>query len=144
MKEGTGQDPFEEERSDSDEELDSEPGSIHSGSKPNPGQPREEPTTDAASQGESVESAKDASSTSPDIPYKFRRSEITAGRDRVPLFLHEETKNDEKDARIKLEDRLDEDVPKTDLREALLKAGLENLDDAERHLETWGYGMTFD
>jgi hypothetical protein len=62
----------------------------------------------------------------------------------VPLFLQEETKQAERDAQRELEDRFGDDVSLTDLREALVLAGLDNLDEAEGQLEAWGYGMTFD
>ncbi|WP_231187570.1 hypothetical protein [Haladaptatus sp. DYF46] len=78
------------------------------------------------------------------IPYKFRRDGVQDGRDRVPLFLQKDTKSAERDALRELEDRFDDDVSLTDLREALMKVGLQHLDEAEGHLEEWGYGMTFD
>jgi predicted nuclease with TOPRIM domain len=62
----------------------------------------------------------------------------------VPLFLLPETKRAERDALRELEERFDADVSLTDLREALVRAGLEHLDDVESELEEWGYGMTFD
>nr|WP_233274848.1 hypothetical protein [Haladaptatus cibarius] len=78
------------------------------------------------------------------IPYKFRRDGVQDGRDRVPLFLQKDTKSAERDALRELEERFDDDVSLTDLREALMKVGLRHLDEAEVHLEEWGYGMTFD
>ncbi|CQR52613.1 hypothetical protein BN996_03226 [Haloferax massiliensis] len=42
------------------------------------------------------------------------------------------------------EDRFEENVSLTDLREALMKVGLQHLDETEECLEEWGYGMTFD
>lgn len=78
------------------------------------------------------------------IPYKLRRDSVQDGRNRVPLFLQEDTKAAERNALRELEDRFDENVSLTDLREALILAGLEQIDDAEEQLEHWGYGMTFD
>nr|WP_225316460.1 hypothetical protein [Haloferax sp. CBA1149] len=78
------------------------------------------------------------------IPYKFRRDGVQDGRDRVPLFLQKETKVAERDALHELEDKFEENVSLTDLREALVKVGLQHLDEAEECLEDWGYGMTFD
>jgi len=43
-----------------------------------------------------------------------------------------------------LEDRFDGSVSMTDLREALVKVGLDNLDETEATLEEWGYGLTFE
>ena len=65
-------------------------------------------------------------------------------RSRVPLFLQGETKRDKRNAQRELEARFDDDVSLTDLREALVLAGLEHLDEVEGQLEDWGYGMTFD
>jgi hypothetical protein len=78
------------------------------------------------------------------IPYKFRRDSVQDGRDRVPLFLQPETKTAEREAMRELEDRFDDSVSMTDLREALVKVGLDNLDETEAALEEWGYGLTFE
>jgi hypothetical protein len=78
------------------------------------------------------------------IPYKFRRNGVQDGRNRVPLFLQKETKSAERDALRELEDRFDDDVSLTDLREALVQVGLQHLDEVESGLEEWGYGMTFE
>jgi hypothetical protein len=78
------------------------------------------------------------------IPYKYRRDSVQDGRNRVPLFLQPETKTAEREALRELEERFDDNVSLTDLREALVKVGLEHLDKTEESLEEWGYGMTFD
>ncbi|WP_226042854.1 hypothetical protein [Natrinema sp. DC36] len=129
MKEGAGEDPF----ASSDESTDT----------------TEETTTTetATSESETVETESTQSSRqrrSMQIPYKFRRDGVQDGRERVPLFLQSETKNSERDAQRELEDRFDDDVSLTDLREALMKAGLDHLDEVEAHLEEWGYGLTFE
>lgn len=128
MKEGAGEDPFasdepttsSEERTESTETRDSD-------------------RTD----GEVPRAATTSTDQSFHIPYKFRRESVQEGRDRVPLFLHEETKRDERDAQRELENRFDDSVSLTDLREALMRVGLEHLDEVEDQLEEWGYGMTF-
>jgi len=79
-----------------------------------------------------------------EIPYKYRRDSVQDGRDRVPLFLQPETKTAEREALRELEERFDDNVSLTDLREALVKVGLEHLDETEESLEEWGYGMTFE
>lgn len=78
------------------------------------------------------------------IPYTLRRDSVQDGRNRVPLFLQSETKTAERDALRELEDRFDDDVSLTDLREALIVVGLGRLDEVEEQLERWGYGMTFE
>lgn len=116
MKKGAGEDPFAED----------------SGASTEP-----EETEDEAEDDENV-------ARSMQIPYKFRRDGVQDGRSRVPLFLQSETKAAERDALRELEDRFDDDVSLTDLREALVMVGLEHLDEAEEQLESWGYGMTFE
>lgn len=129
MKEGAGEDPFaEESSSESDTESEEDP--------------TEERTDSPAA--EQTESQTSSSQQSMRIPYKFRRDGVQDGRDRVPLFLKPETKRAERDALREMEERFGADVSLTDLREALVKAGLEHLDDAEQELEAWGYGMTFE
>lgn len=134
MKQGAGENPFADE-SDSEE----------------PGEKNE--TNEAATSPDADEETDATDATEPrretrqravQIPYKFRRNGVQDGRNRVPLFLQKDTKSAERDALRALEERLDEDVSLTDLREALVKVGLEHLDEVEMHLEEWGYGMTFD
>lgn len=125
MKEGAGEDPF------SDDSVRSE----DDGTKSTGG--------DAVSgQTEEADSRED-SPRQVDIPYKFRRDGVQDNRTRVPLFLHEETKRAEREAQRELEERFDNDIALTDLREALVKAGLENLENVEGQLEKWGYGVQF-
>jgi hypothetical protein len=130
MKEGAGEDPFAED----DEITDSESA--------------DQADTDAT-QTSSDTATETADTQRPDqqqiqIPYKFRRDGVQDGRDRVPLFLQGDSKSAERDALREIEHRFDDDVALTDLREALVKVGLEHLDEVEIHLEEWGYGMTFD
>ena len=130
MKEGAGEDPFAEETTADD-------------SDPVEADADAQATADAPSDQSSTETAE-SQQQSMTIPYKFRRDGVQDGRDRVPLFLLPETKRAERDALRELEERFDADVSLTDLREALVRAGLEHLDDVEGELEEWGYGMTFD
>lgn len=132
MKQGAGEDPFAEE-SDSEQ--------------PETGNETNDATTSTdtdSEENDEAESGRDVSQQSMQIPYKFRRDGVQDNRSRVPLFLQKDTKSAERDALRALEEQLDEDVSLTDLREALVKVGLEHLDEVEGHLEEWGYGMTFD
>jgi hypothetical protein len=130
MKEGAGEDPFaSSNESAGGEEAATEASTTESG-------------TEERATGETTESSRQQRSMQ--IPYKFRRDGVQDGRERVPLFLQSDTKSGERDAQRELEDRFDDDVSLTDLREALMKTGLEHLDEVEEHLEEWGYGMTFD
>ncbi|WP_353633236.1 hypothetical protein ABSL23_00490 (plasmid) [Halobacterium sp. NMX12-1] len=132
MKEGAGEDPF----ASNDESAGVEDAATESSTS-------ESATTEAESAAaETGESSRQQRSMQ--IPYKFRRDGVQDGRERVPLFLQSDTKSGERDAQRELEDRFDDDVSLTDLREALMKTGLDHLDEVEEHLEEWGYGMTFD
>jgi hypothetical protein len=130
MKEGAGEDPF----ADGTTTDDPDPVEADSESQTAAERTREQSNT------ETVERQQQSMT----IPYKFRRDGVKDGRDRVPLFLRPETKRAERDALRELEERFDANVSLTDLREALVQAGLEHLDDVEEELEEWGYGMTFD
>jgi len=132
MKEGAGEDPFAEmsaETDDSDlEQTETEPEHA----------PEEDSVTN--------ESGTERSSPSQEfrIPYKFRRDGVQDGRDRVPLFIMDQTKQAEREALRDLEERFGGNVSLTDLREAVVRAGLDDLDSVADTLEEWGYGMTFD
>jgi hypothetical protein len=131
MKEGAGEDPF------ADDTTSPAPASedrSEATEVEEPDEPSAETATDERSDGR----------RSIRIPYKFRRDGVQDGRSRVPLFLQPETKTAERDALRELEERFDDDVSLTDLREALVMVGLAHLDEVEVHLEEWGYGVTFD
>ena len=129
MKEGAGEDPFRDDEEFTGSESMEEPNT--GGSETTDSSVTE--TTDTQLSGQQMQ-----------IPYKFRRDGVQDGRDRVPLFLHSDTKSAERDALRELEDRFDDDVSLTDLREALAKVGLQHLNEVEHCLEEWGYGITFD
>jgi hypothetical protein len=128
MKEGAGEDPFASDEATTDGEERPESTETRASDQPD---------------GNDRDDAGTSRSQSFQIPYKFRRESVQEGRDRVPLFLHDETKRDERDAQRELESRFDDSVSLTDLREALMRVGLEHLDEVEVQLEEWGYGMTF-
>ncbi|MFC7043845.1 hypothetical protein [Halonotius sp. GCM10025705] len=131
MKEGAGEDPFADEGDVAVEKSESSAPdpAMEGGSEP-----------DDIAEDDSSQSTEQAMN----IPYKFRRDSVQDNRDRVPLFLQAETKTAEREAMRELEERFDDNVSMTDLREALVKVGLEHLDETEATLEEWGYGLTFD
>ncbi|WP_224270954.1 hypothetical protein [Haloprofundus salinisoli] len=129
MKEGAGEDPFAEDVEP--ETQDDKPSGDIS-------------TEEAQEETETTSRNQSTQQRTMQIPYKFRRDGVQDGRTRVPLFLQPETKNAERDALREMEERFNDDISLTDLREALMRVGLEHLDEAEVHLEEWGYGMTFD
>jgi len=143
MKEGAGEDPFADDDTQSEPAAD-EPTGDNSAVDKSPG---DGPGTGSAAELDTTIETDDrhgGDQQSLQIPYKFRRDGVQDGRDRVPLFIHEDTKSEERDAQRELEDRFNDDVSLTDLREAVMKAGLQHLDEVEANLEEWGYGMTFD
>lgn len=135
MKQGAGENPFAE-NSDTDKEQ-----SPTADDKPD----NETQLTDVDSENSGIARSENRGSSQPmQIPYKFRRDGVQDGRDRVPLFLHSDTKSAERDALRELEEQFDSNVSLTDLREALVISGLNHLDEVKTQLEDWGYGMTFD
>ena len=132
MKEGAGENPFADDVEESDETT-SEP-------KRSAERDRQSSSDDESNETES----RQRDQRQVQIPYKFRRDGVQDGRNRVPLFLQKETKDGEREAQRELEDRFDDDVSLTDLREALVMVGLDHLDEVEGQLREWGYGMTFD
>jgi hypothetical protein len=133
MKEGAGEDPFADDAPKSDADTTGDRSEDADGSAPlDDDDTGGNPSADSSGR-ERVR-----------IPYKFRRDGVQDGRDRVPLFLHPETKRTERDALHELEERFDGDVSLTDLREAVMKVGLTHLDEVEGSLEEWGYGMRFE
>lgn len=139
MKQGAGENPFDEDADPVDEE-DDEQSTDATNELEDPAVSSDSDFEDNTMSGSQAGKRQQ----SIQIPYKFRRNGVQDGRDRVPLFLQSETKSAERDALRDLEKRLDNDVSLTDLREALVKVGLEHLDEVEVQLEEWGYGMTFD
>lgn len=129
MKEGAGENPFAE---------DDEPTEKKSRNQ------RKSPETQSTPESRSETSERQRSQQQVQIPYKFRRDGVQDGRDRVPLFLQEDTRRAEREALRELEERFDNGVSTTDLREALMKVGLQHLGEVEAELEEWGYGMKFD
>jgi len=136
MKKGAGEDPFAEDVEEEAETATDTKDEQETGSDRDSSREQHSDTRSASTSDESRRTMQ--------IPYKFRRSGVQDGRDRVPLFLQEETKAKEREATRELESQLDENVTVTDLREALVKVGLSHLDDVEDHLKEWGYGMEFD
>lgn len=130
MKEGSGDDPFADPISEPEiDDTDDEPAiDAETTETPN--------DTEATTQSTSQQLSE--------IPMILRRDSVHSGRNRVPLFLQQDTQREERDALRELEDQFDGDVALTDLREALVMSGLEHLDDVEEQLREWGYGLTFD
>jgi hypothetical protein len=89
------------------------------------------------------ETDEDASSDDGDdaLPFIFARRTVKADREAVPVYVQDDTANEIEEAQRELDQQFDSDkVMALDVREALVRAGLENFDDVERVMEEWGYG----
>lgn len=77
-----------------------------------------------------------------DLPYVLRRERVKDERPEVhQLFVRRSTHDRAIDAERTLQDRLDDDLSRTDAREAIYLAGMAHLDDAESILRSWGYDL---
>lgn len=75
------------------------------------------------------------------IPYKLRREKVNEGRDQVPFFLREEVINAEDEFQDTLEEILDENVYKSDYREAAMVVAQRNPELVVEVLREWGYDL---
>lgn len=76
------------------------------------------------------------------LPYILRRDKVKDERPEVhQLFVQEETHSAAISAERELEDRISDDLSRTDAREAIYRAGMQHLDDAEEILRRWGYDL---
>lgn len=150
MKEGAGGDPFADDEADSEstpplEETSSRSSAENASDDESTAPSEENPTRERTDQETEMQQPRRSTETRvAQIPYKFRRNGVQDGRNRVPLFLQDETKRDERETLRELENRFDEDVTLTDLREAVVKVGFQHSDEIAAQLMEWGYGMTFD
>jgi len=81
-----------------------------------------------------------SSSETTEIPWIYRRSGITDGREKtVQLHLQQSTLEDEVTQLSEIEDLVGEPVKKADLREAAYLVGLNHLGEVTDHLREWGY-----
>ena len=75
------------------------------------------------------------------IPYKLRREKVNEGRDQVPFFLREEVIDAEDELQDTLEELLDENVYKSDYREAAMVVAQRNPEFVAEVLREWGYDL---
>ncbi|MFB6164375.1 MAG: hypothetical protein ABEJ31_04375 [Haloarculaceae archaeon] len=77
-----------------------------------------------------------------ELPYVLRRERVKDERPEVhQLFVQQETHDAAVEAERELENRLDVDLSRTDAREAIYRAGMAHLGDAEEILREWGYDL---
>jgi len=135
MKEGTT-DPFATDDSEDEQPDETVSTDSQTDESDSPAQPAS--TTDESDATQSQSSGNTSQFDRSDLPRIVGRDKVKDDRDDVhQLFVYEDTAEKEKDARRELEDRLG-DVYKLDAREAIYRAGMQNLDDAEDILREWG------
>ncbi len=75
------------------------------------------------------------------LPFIFARRTVKADRDAVPVYVQDQTATEIDELERDMSQTFDGDkVMSLDVREALIRAGLENVDDVQRVMEDWGYG----
>jgi hypothetical protein len=128
MKEGTGSDPFAE-----DEPADQDAGTSENASPSVPDAP-----SDLTAE---VRTEPSRPTSKNDIPYIFRRDRVTDERTLHSFYLRDLYEQVEEEARHGVQQRLGEQVPKADLREAMLLVAARDLDAVADELREWGYDM---
>lgn len=136
MKEGTGDDPFADDDDDLETDVDTEvireePRSASSKRRDRDSTTENSEMTDSAAHRESAMA----------LPYIYRRDSVQEERERVPLFLMEDTKGTERDLKANLEKEFDDTVSLTDVREAAYLVGMTHMSEVVEQLEEWGYGF---
>lgn len=79
--------------------------------------------------------------TEQSLPYKLRREKVNAGREQVPFFLRKEVIDAEDDLQDTLEEELDENVYKSDYREAAMIVAQRKPELVAEVLREWGYDL---
>ncbi|WP_224269448.1 hypothetical protein [Haloprofundus salinisoli] len=96
---------------------------------------------DAASETDATDEGATQTGGTSALPFIFARRTVKADRDALPVYVRPTT-DDRLDAlERELDDRFDgDDVMSLDVREAVVTAGLRNVDDVVDVMEEWGYG----
>lgn len=93
----------------------------------------------STSEGTPDKTDNSTQTTAEGLPWIYERDSITDDRKTVQLHLQTSTRQDERETKTQVEQRLGEDVNKADLREAALLVGLRHLDETADQLREWGY-----
>lgn len=75
------------------------------------------------------------------LPYKLRRERVNEDREQVPYFLREDVIESESELQDTLEEQLDENVYKSDYREAAMVVAQRNPELVAEVLREWGYDL---
>ncbi|EJN61588.1 hypothetical protein [Halogranum rubrum] len=98
-------------------------------------------TAGAAADDAATETDDSANDGVADLPFIFARRTVKADRDALPVYVRASTADQIGELERELDDRFDgDDVMSLDVREAVVKAGLRNVEDVVDVMETWGYG----
>lgn len=147
MKKGTGDDPFaEEETDDSDVERDvDEEAEEESTTGEQSGVMAAATASGSGANSVSAESQSpptSATQSREDLPYLARRQlknkSVKSNRDQIPFFLRDEVQHGERDLRRAVEELLQQEVNKTDLREAAYVYAQRNPEGVVNVLREWG------
>lgn len=125
MKQGSADDPFADDVSESSAESDD--------------------GTDASEEDAGTEEAVDEQQSestlqSGSLPYIYSRDSVKDGRQQRPIFLRDEIEDRIPELVSDLETAFGETVYRTDVMEAAVVIAQENPDLVESKLSEWGYG----
>lgn len=97
--------------------------------------------TDETDEESNGGSTNDGNSTVAELPFIFARRTVKADRDALPVYVRDPTASDIDELEHELDAKFDgDDVMSLDVREAVVKAGLRNVDDVVDVMREWGYG----
>ena len=140
MKSGAGSDPFAEDTPEEEEEsVEGEVTDAGETPSSDAGDAAFEPLSEESTPTTETEAEDSESSPEESLPYLFARDGVKDDRRMVQYFLREATMELENESQRAVEDELGTDVYLTDLREALVRVGAENLDEVTEELRSWGY-----
>jgi hypothetical protein len=106
------------------------------------GMAEQEATTASEAEAPGASTQADSGRLSMDsIPYKLRRDKVNEGRQQVPYFLRDAVIEAEEELQDALEAMLDEDVYKSDYREAAMVVAQRNPELVAEVLREWGYDL---
>jgi hypothetical protein len=140
MKSGAGSDPFADDTPDEDEDsVDGEVTDADETPSSDTGEAAFEPLSEEPASTSETETEESGPGPDESLPYLFARDGVKDERRMVQYFLREATMELETESQRAVEEELGTDVYLTDLREALVRVGAENLDAVTEELRSWGY-----
>lgn len=125
MKQGSADDPFADDVSESNSE---------------PGEDTDAPDETTVTGESSTELDAESTSQSGSLPYIYSRDSVKDGRQQRPIFLRDEIEAGIPELVTDLESTFGENVYRTDVMEAAVVIAQENPDLVEAKLAEWGYG----